>query len=797
MHTKIVLFQKPVSSLRSQFENISNLELASNLVLRPQTAIQEQSRTSHGQDHQQLDRASLDIPRRGSPWSTPESFIGLQRSGIESSQVRLQNGPLLSPRPVPATSLPVARSLSLVRIESSSSPPKSSHSPLATITVSPKTLAERRHSSVPGALIPNQDNPNAPTPFKASYQSATKDQQKLSQLQRGNTSQPLSLCGQSTNANNILMSNGHLVPPPANRADKPKIAPKPLALSPRIELAASSLSAQHNFSPLSTAPSTGEAKISHHAFLDASSSKCASPGTLPTSPSSGAHHPTESEVARRSSPSIGINTKRSSFGAPPLPPPRETGKKPNLPSRTNFRNRGRQFTAEKFSPSQTTRLPPLISEYNPSSDPYEEYPYSSEQNNSCRVTPPTTGEPSHSNPLPGHEEGFVRSLKPEQMSNARMNHASDYPSMSDVSRSFPYCPAGSTSIDIGHDARLIDICNRNVCTTGHITRVWDVYTGEMLLSIGHNERDTKVTALAFKPGAKSSDEGSQLWLGTNHGEIHEIDVVSQQIQYTKSTAHDRREVAAIHRHQNAMWTLDDGGNLCVWPGDEKGLPSLQVSPKVHRVQKGHTCSIVIQDYLWLASGKEIGIFRPGAGDSPGFKMLEMPLCQSHIGIITSSSVVSDQTDLVYFGHSDGKVSVYSIVDYTCLSIVSISVYKINSLVGAGSFLWAAFSIGLIFVYDTRSKPWKTKKCWLGHDGSSINSLALDRSSIWKFGTLRLVSNGSDNVIRFWDGILQDDWFGNTAISALPSVSYLIVLQRMICVCMRLSIALFVACLLLL
>ena len=751
--------------MRSQFEKISNHELAPDAVIRPPTAIQTEGRTSKGQEHQQLLGASLDVLQRSSPWSRAKSFEELQRSGRGSQQVHPQTGLPFLLRPTPMTAFSVPQPSPLLEVESSSSPPKSPLSSQKADVTSSKSLDEMHVSAIPSTLIPNQNNPGAYIPSKGFFQRTHRDQPNVSQSSMGNISQPPSVRRPLTDGSDNLRSNNRVVPPPINRADKPTRAPKSTEIVRQIGLTATLPSTQAKLSPFSNSPTNDEGKISNHIFPDDNSSAFATSASFLDPQRSGSQHIITSTAAGSSSPSTGADVKPINFGAPTLPPTKETGTKPQLPSRTSLGNRGRPSIVGTLRSSPITNRSSPRTQNTPNSYACGPSPSLSKQDPFHGLFQPYETRKPDLKPLPGSKREFARSSEAELMSNTRIDYASDYPDTSDVSRRFPYCPTGSRSIDIGHDARLIDICNRNVCTAGYITRVWDVVTGEMLLSIGNSERETKVSALAFKPSAKSNDEGSRLWLGTNHGDLQEVDIASQRILCTKFAAHERREIVAIHRHQNAMWTIDNGGMLYVWPGDEKGLPSLQRSPDVHRVQKGHTCSIVIQDCLWLASGKEIGIFKPSAADSTCFEILQTPLCQPHIGIITSGCVVSDQTDRVYFGHADGKVSMYSIIDFTCLGIISISSYRINSLVGAGSYLWAAFSMGLIFVYDTRSAPWKTKKCWLGHQGSSINSLVADQSSLWKFGTLRLVSNGSDNAIRFWDGMLQDDWLGNDATSA--------------------------------
>lgn len=340
----------------------------------------------------------------------------------------------------------------------------------------------------------------------------------------------------------------------------------------------------------------------------------------------------------------------------------------------------------------------------------------------------------------------------------------DYPDTSQTNRRPPFFRHGLQEVQTKYETKLFDICGQHVCTTGYLTRAWDLLSGDPLMSLAHGE-GIKITSLAFKPGATADEEGLRLWLGTNCGEIQEVDLHAQTVVFAKPSAHGRREIIKIHRHQNSMWSLDDEGKLHIWLPDNGGLPSLHCSPVSHRVPKGHTFSMVIKDCLWLATGKETRVFRPGSHNEASFFVTQHPLIQTNVGEVTSGAVISGQLDRVYFGHTDGKVTIYSTKDYTCLSVVNVSVYKINSLAGAGSYLWAGYNTGMVYVYDTRSQPWQVKKDWLAHSNPVANIL-VDRSSVWKLGRLQVASIGMDNAIRLWDGTLEEDWLGTKPCSTL-------------------------------
>jgi len=336
--------------------------------------------------------------------------------------------------------------------------------------------------------------------------------------------------------------------------------------------------------------------------------------------------------------------------------------------------------------------------------------------------------------------------------------STEFPDFSETNRRRPSFKEGPSEIHTKYDTRLFDICGQYVCTTGYLTKIWDLQNGQQVMSMSHGET-VKVTALAFKPGGNAENEGMRLWLGTNSGDIHEIDIQSQMVVLTKTSAHPRREVTKIYRHQNEMWTLDDDGKLNIWLPDEDGLPNLQNSQVLSfRVPKAHSFSLIIADQLWFATGKEIRVFQPGVRSEELFPILQRPLTQPGVGDVTSGALISSHLDRAYFGHTDGKVTIYSTHDYACLGIINVSLYKINVLAGAGDYLWAGYNTGMIYVYDTESRPWKVKKDWQAHE-NPVASILVDRSSTWKIGRLQVASLGNDNAIRIWDGMLEEDWIG--------------------------------------
>jgi hypothetical protein len=287
-------------------------------------------------------------------------------------------------------------------------------------------------------------------------------------------------------------------------------------------------------------------------------------------------------------------------------------------------------------------------------------------------------------------------------------------------------------------------------------------TGDQLLNLNHGET-VKIMSISFKAFSTPEEEGQRLWLGNNVGDLVEVDIASQSVVATKSAAHSRHEVIKIYRHKDEMWTLDDVGTLHIWVPNRATTQSFDSLAQTFRVPKGHTFSLVAGNELWYATGKDLRVFDPTASEGAPFQLLQRPLCQSSAGEIVSGATINSQPDRVYFGHTDGKVTIYSRDRFTCLDIINVSLYKINSLVGVGQYLWAGFNTGLICVYDTTQTPWVMKKDWRAHENPVIGILA-DRNSSRKLDRLQVISLGADNLLKQWDGLLREDWLGRHSMN---------------------------------
>ena len=326
----------------------------------------------------------------------------------------------------------------------------------------------------------------------------------------------------------------------------------------------------------------------------------------------------------------------------------------------------------------------------------------------------------------------------------------DYPDATHTNRRPPISNPSRWQIHGKTDGRAFDICGRLLCTASYHTRIFDLDSGDELLDLNHGET-VKTTAVLFKPGAGIDAEGKRVWIGNNLGELQEIDLETH-VTVAQSSAHNKREVIHIFRHQRDLWTLDDEGKFFVWPADEAGSPNLKYTHISHKLQKAPTYAMIVEDTLWAASGKEIRVYRPGQESS--FNVLKTPLAQT-AGDVTCGTY-SGTDGRVYIGHTDGKVTVYTPNDYQCVGTVKVSDYKINAMTIVGDKLWAVYKTGKVYVYDTSTTPWKVKKDWRAHAGP-VTGILLDPSSVWTSGRLQVATTGHDQFVKLWDGMLEDDW----------------------------------------
>ncbi|KAF2746017.1 DNase I-like protein [Sporormia fimetaria CBS 119925] len=565
------------------------------------------------------------------------------------------------------------------------------------------------------------------------------------------------------------------VPPPVNRAGKPKIfsTPKsqPAESASRETLAPEPVSElpEDRVSPFSTPPSSNGSAKDELSPTDPSPpkgpiSKDSYFPSMKSRPNAGRLTPLDTRLKYQSSnrgalspTRIGGDSAEDRPGIPPRPEGREM-------RRSAILSRSVAPEPPVRRSMDTARPAPTVSETNDRFMPPPRRtqtmatpePVISRSLRAPKPPPPrNSGEMKRPIPSPAATSRNYDSDDAESPMDKAAPALTDYPDSSQANRRPPVFHDSPRDIPTKYETKLFAICGEYVCTTGYVTRVWSVLTGELLMSLSHGDT-VKATAVAFRPAKDVEDEGKRLWLGTNMGEMHEIDIPTQSVVYTKSNAHSRTPIIKIFRYASEMWSLDEEGRIHIWSPDEHGSPTLTQTPNTFRVARGHSFSLIAGSQLWIAFGKEIRVYQRTSDHAHFQQVTPTSLSQPNAGEVTSGAILSSQPDRIYFGHIDGKVSIYAKKGFGCLGVVNVSLYKISSLVGVGDFLWAGYITGMVYVYDTRCTPWKVLKDWRAHE-STIAGILADRTSIWKLDRLQVASLGTDNMLRIWDGMLRDDW----------------------------------------
>lgn len=375
---------------------------------------------------------------------------------------------------------------------------------------------------------------------------------------------------------------------------------------------------------------------------------------------------------------------------------------------------------------------------------------------------------SASLPIPGDDDSYLETyLTPEMMEDdsddnivpsvEETERLAEYPDSSRANRRPPISRSMPHEISCKYDVKVLCISGDYICTSSSVTKVWSVSSGTCVGVISHE--NFRITAMGFKPSRNLEEEGRFIWLGTKEGGLLEGDLGVMRVTSKRLGVHTTA-IKGIYRCGFEMWTLDEDGRVQIWGPDAvtDGLPNLAGSPKSQRGPSALQAGIVVRDQLWIGRNKAISVFKPSAAAEQTQFALSRPIAAARpVGEISCAAILTQDPEHVYFGHDDGKISVYSVSKMTCVDVVSISIYKVTAMAGVGNNLWIGFRTGMIYVYDVSQRPWVVLKDWKAHEGP-VMSLMVDRSSIFKMKRLPVVTmTHSDNVLTIWDGMLRHDW----------------------------------------
>ena len=135
-----------------------------------------------------------------------------------------------------------------------------------------------------------------------------------------------------------------------------------------------------------------------------------------------------------------------------------------------------------------------------------------------RGLPPPVERKSQPRIFSGTQEspmaGIITTIQP--MPSSDTPHYPDLPDDASVNRRPPFstkCHETKTT----PTTKIFDVMGNYVCTSGTSTRAWDLSTGQQSLEIPHGE-GPKMLTVAFKWAARPEEEGQKIWLGNSIGD---------------------------------------------------------------------------------------------------------------------------------------------------------------------------------------------------------------------------------------------------------------------------------------
>ncbi|CAE6510720.1 unnamed protein product [Rhizoctonia solani] len=292
------------------------------------------------------------------------------------------------------------------------------------------------------------------------------------------------------------------------------------------------------------------------------------------------------------------------------------------------------------------------------------------------------------------------------------------------------------------------------------------------IGIEWRSKEPRVTAMEFRPGETREDDGRYLWCGGKDGHLFELDAWSGQVTdiLIPSGGHSLT-VVHILRYGNSMLTMDESGKIIVFePPEHRLAPTLSRFTRSHRAAEKQTFAKILDGHLWTSAGAGSGANTTSTRGAP-FRTYDLSVTNfttkhlfpsEHVGPALCGAVIPELPDRVYIGHEGGCVSIWkydaATGQHVCVQMVKLSASSLISMEGVGSRLWLGTRSGTITVCEVREdSPWIVTNQWQAHGDSPVAHIAVDPYSISKIGQLVVYSVGRDDLMLFWDGLLEHNW----------------------------------------
>ncbi|CEP10155.1 hypothetical protein [Parasitella parasitica] len=245
-----------------------------------------------------------------------------------------------------------------------------------------------------------------------------------------------------------------------------------------------------------------------------------------------------------------------------------------------------------------------------------------------------------------------------------------------------------------------------------------------------------------------------VWAGTENGSILAVNAQGEIIAKRAPLRHQRITTILLAHQSAELWTIDDAGNLDIWPASTVSLLSEAVpclSVLVAKNTKTAIWSPTKPNVLWMSAGRSIDRFDRSL--LTAVPVVEMP---AELGEIAQLFTVPCHPHQIFAAHlQDGQISAWDESTGEKTLCVTLSTDKLTAVLPVGQhWLWAGFCNGMLAIYDTRCGPWVVVKIWKAHK-NAVEKLAVDALSVSQ--TMPVVSVDSAGHIAIWDGLLTDYW----------------------------------------
>lgn len=597
----------------------------------------------------------------------------------------------------------------------------------------------------------------------------------------------LSAPGSPINSNTTNTTAKPTPPPPPPPRSPSNVSNSPKPVQSKVMNAVDQLDAQVNHNSHQHGPATSTTLTGNSSLAPPSSSPQDAPATPPEPPQNGLNnensyfHP-NSSPNRSPDPARSPSASGGAMAPPPPPPPRRvpsSQSNPHLPmSNTskqqnhNHHHQGSISTENLSSLVSSNTSPPLPPNLPPrpsrSVSPHARTPAENSVHDShaqqypsvphippmvVQQTPPFTPQQStYHGEEPTTDTEYEYDY--DDADYPSTDDAVGYPDSSQANRRAPIYQGVMHDVHTRAEVKSVAVYGRYLCVAALNVSIYDLETGEQVWTMSLNE--SKVTAVGFKPS--QNNDILVVWLGTKDGQIWEVHSDQPgKIMYKRPNVH-LTPLVLIQRNGYFMWTLSDDGKIGIWDGELTDLP------KTYRVTPNFKALTAVGSQLWVGRNRQTNIYQPSTDNSSQFLLTPRPLPSftnpsgRQAGEFSCAGRLKARPDLVFFGHEEGSVTIYSQSKMVALESVNVSSHRVCSIKGVGQYLWIGLKNGNILVCDVGQRPWKVLKEWKAHEGP-VTAIHCYDASLTSHGNLPVVSFSTENSVNIWDGLLKQDWIG--------------------------------------